>query len=109
MSLEEAQRFYLETTRMSERAARAEVTKNSMFPGAAVIYFVGAKLIHELRRELTPGLELRAFHDAFLSHGSIPVSLIRREMLSGSGGQGRKRAEVSGSGRRPASNFPNRR
>ena len=31
-------------------AARGEVTNNGMFPGAALMYLVGANLIHTLRR-----------------------------------------------------------
>jgi len=85
MSFEQAERFYVDTTNMSPGAARGEVTRNGMFPGAALIYLVGANGIHALRRELTETLgsrfDLRAFHDRFLSHGSIPVSLIREAML----------------------------
>ena len=85
MSFEQAERFYVDTTKMSPGAARGEVTKNGMFPGAALMYLVGANLIHALRRELTETLgsrfDLQAFHDRFLAYGSIPVSLIREAML----------------------------
>jgi Bacterial protein of unknown function (DUF885) len=84
MSFDEAVRFYQEKTSMGERAARSEATKNSMFPGAAVIYFVGSGLIHGLRRELErrdgAAFDLRGFHDRFLAHGSIPVSLAAASM-----------------------------
>jgi hypothetical protein len=78
MSLEEAKRFYRQHTNMSEGAAHSEVTKNSMFPGAALIYFVGSTRIHELRREHQGRLELRDFHDRLLAQGSIPVSSVSR-------------------------------
>jgi uncharacterized protein (DUF885 family) len=65
---------------MSEPAARSEVTKNSLFPGAALIYFVGSGLIRELRREHENRLGLRGFHDRLLSCGSIPVALIARTL-----------------------------
>ena len=85
MSFEQAERFYVDTTNMSPDAARGEVTKNSMFPGAALMYLVGSNVIHALRRELTETLgsrfDLQAFHDRFLAYGSIPVSLIREAML----------------------------
>ena len=72
-------------------AARGEVTKNGMFPAAALMYLVGANTIHALRRELTETLgsrfDLRTFHDRFLSYGSIPVSLIRETMLSDPAGE----------------------
>jgi hypothetical protein len=78
MSFEDAESFYRAHTSMSESAARAEVTKNSMFPGAALIYFVGSTRIHELRRQQEGRLGLRGFHDRLLSHGSIPVALMSR-------------------------------
>jgi len=80
MSLREAESFYRVHTNMSETAARSEVTKNSMFPGSALIYFVGSHLIREIRREHETRLGLRGFHDRFLSHGSIPVAMIARAM-----------------------------
>lgn len=83
-SFEEAERFYVETTAMSPAAARAEVTKTWMFPGAAIVYLVGSSLIHELRREreraLGSAFDPKRFHDRFLSHGSLPVALVAREM-----------------------------
>jgi hypothetical protein len=82
MSFEEAELFYRRHTNMGEAAARAEVTKNSMFPGAALIYFVGATRIHDLRREHESRLGLRGFHDRLLSHGSIPVARIARAMAA---------------------------
>ena len=91
MSFEQAERFYVDTTNMSPGAARGEVTKNGMFPAAALMYLVGANTIHALRRELTEILgsrfDLRTFHDRFLSYGSIPVSLIRETMLSDPAGE----------------------
>jgi len=84
MTFDEAVRFYRDKTAMGEKAARAETTKNTMFPGAAVIYFVGSSLIHELRRDIErqhgPRFDLREFHDRFLAHGSIPVPLIAEAM-----------------------------
>jgi uncharacterized protein (DUF885 family) len=74
MSLEEAESFYRARTNMSAAAARSEVTKNSMFPGAALIYFMGSTRIQDLRRESRLGL--REFHDWLLSHGSVPVAAV---------------------------------
>jgi hypothetical protein len=86
MSLDEAVRYYIETAGMPEAAARSEAVKNSMFPGAALMYLVGTDLVHELRSELLDTLGdrfvLRDFHDAFLSYGSIPVRIIADEMLA---------------------------
>jgi len=80
MNLEEGETFYRVHTNMSETAARSEVTKNSMFPGAALVYFVGSHLIREIRREHESRLGLRGFHDRFLSHGSIPVAIVGRTL-----------------------------
>ena len=67
---------------MTTAAARAEATKNSMYPGTALMYLLGSDAIQHLRRDLAerPGFELRAFHDRLLSYGSIPVALIAEAM-----------------------------
>ena len=71
---------------MDPEAARAEAIKNSMFPGGALMYLTGTDRIHRLRRQMTArwgnGFSLRRFHDTFLSHGSIPVTLIARLMAA---------------------------
>jgi uncharacterized protein (DUF885 family) len=76
-TLEQVATLYREQTGMPPEAAMAEATKNSMFPGVALMYLVGNHLIHDLRRDLSArrGFSLRRFHDAFLAHGSVPVAL----------------------------------
>ena len=84
MTLDEAAAFYEDRTAMSAGAARQEAVKNSMFPGAALMYLIGTDLIWNLRRDLQredgDSFNLRQFHDEFLSYGSIPVKLIADEM-----------------------------
>ncbi len=84
MTLEQGAAFYRARAGMSEAAARNEATKNSMFPGAAVMYLMGTDRIHALRDEIArlqgDRFSLRAFHDEFLSFGSVPVTLIAEEM-----------------------------
>lgn len=83
MTLEESAEFYRTQARMSEGAAFAEAVKNSMNPGAALMYLTGTDQIHALRRELVgtkTGAPLREFHDRFLSYGSIPVAMIAESM-----------------------------
>ena len=84
ITLDEAARFYAERTAMSAEAAYGEAVKNSMFPGAALIYLMGRDAILELRadlqRQLGSRFNLREFHDRFLSFGSIPVALIAAAM-----------------------------
>jgi len=69
---------------MSPEAARAEACKNAMFPGTAVMYWLGTDTLHALRRSREraegAGFSLRRFHDEVLSYGSIPVPLIARLM-----------------------------
>jgi uncharacterized protein (DUF885 family) len=84
ITLAEAAQFYAERTAMNAAAAHGEAVKNSMFPGAALIYLVGRDAILDLRADLQQQLgsrfSLREFHDRFLSFGSIPVALIAAAM-----------------------------
>lgn len=84
MTLDDATTFYQQRVGMGRDAARAESVKNSMFPGAALMYLCGMDRIRELRRDLSSRLgnrfDLRQFHDTFLAFGSIPVELIAGEM-----------------------------
>jgi uncharacterized protein (DUF885 family) len=64
---------------MPDEAARAEVCKNSMFPGTALMYWLGTDGLHALRAQQVRGsVTLRQFHDRVLSFGSIPVPLIAK-------------------------------
>jgi uncharacterized protein (DUF885 family) len=69
---------------MPGAAAQAEAVKNAMFPGAAVMYWLGTRDIHRLRSAVATregaAFSPRRFHDRFLSHGAIPVPLIARLM-----------------------------
>ncbi len=84
LTLDQAAEYYQRRAGMPPDAAINEAVKNSMFPGAAVMYLVGRDAIHALRRELSGRLgsrfDLRAFHDGFLSYGSVPVTLIAEAM-----------------------------
>jgi uncharacterized protein (DUF885 family) len=84
LTLEDAAALYETRAGMSHAAASAEAVKNSMHPGAALMYLAGRDAIHTLRKELSAragaGFDLRTFHDRFLSFGSIPVSLIAQAM-----------------------------
>ncbi len=83
-TLDEAARFYEEQAAMPPAAARAEAVKNSMFPGAALMYLMGHDAILALRRDVQAAqgnrFSLRAFHDALLAFGSIPVALAAHSM-----------------------------
>lgn len=76
LTLDEVVALYRDRVGMSPDAARSEACKNSMFPGTAVMYWLGLEALHRLRRECSAGLTLEQFHDRVLSFGSIPVPLI---------------------------------
>ena len=83
-TLEQAARFYEEHALMPPAAAMSEAVKNSMFPGASLMYLMGRDAIRRLRADMLAAFgrhfSLRKFHDTFLSYGSIPVSLIAAAM-----------------------------
>jgi hypothetical protein len=84
MTLEGTARFYQSQGMMPAAAARAEAVKNAMFPGAAVMYWLGTRDIHRLRATIVvregAAFSLKSFHDRFLRYGAIPVPLIARLM-----------------------------
>lgn len=84
-SEEAAVRFWRDTVSASPEASLGETTRASMFPGTAIMYWLGTRAIHDLRARVAAragqAFSLRAFHDAFLAHGSIPVPMIAASML----------------------------
>ena len=82
MGFEDAVALYRDRVGMPDEAARAEACKNSMFPGTALMYWLGTDGLHQLRRERQrvegASFSLRRFHDRVVSFGSIPVPLIAR-------------------------------
>jgi uncharacterized protein DUF885 len=82
MTFEEAVAVYRDRIGMTADAARAEACKNSMFPGTALMYWLGTEGLHRARanRERAEGasFSLQRFHDRVLSFGSIPVPLLER-------------------------------
>jgi len=86
-SFEEAVALYTAEVGMPASAAHGEAVKNSMFPGTALMYWLGTSQIHALReserRRLGDAFSLRTFHDTFLSFGAIPVALVARLMAGG--------------------------
>jgi uncharacterized protein (DUF885 family) len=86
LTFDDAVRFYQEQVGMPAETAKAEVTKNSMLPGTAMMYRLGTEAIHALRRDVArgrgAGFFLKAFHDELLSFGSIPALLAREIMMA---------------------------
>lgn len=82
MSYAQGVAFFEEAVGMPRAAAEGEVAKASMFPGTAVMYWLGTDGILALRERVRERqgarFSLRAFHAALLSRGSIPVPLAAR-------------------------------
>ena len=80
LTFADAVALYRDRIGMTPDASRAEACKNSMFPGTALMYWLGTEQLHRLRRarERAEGnaFSLRRFHDQVLGYGSIPVPLI---------------------------------
>ena len=86
LTLPQAARLYVDRAQMSAAAAQGEATRNSMFPGTAVMYWLGTQALHRLRAAVRlrqgDAFSMRAFHDRVLSYGAIPVALISKLMLA---------------------------
>jgi hypothetical protein len=81
LSFDEAVRFHHTAALVPEHAARAEVTRCSMFPGTGVMRWLGLRGLWQARHDAESGagpFDARAFHDAVLSCGSIPMPLAAR-------------------------------
>jgi uncharacterized protein (DUF885 family) len=93
MSFDDAVRFHVDAAQLTPAAAHAEVTKCSMFPGTAMMYWLGLRDLWRLRsaEEASRGaaFSAKAFHDELLGFGSIPVPLAARVIAA-------SRSEVRG-------------
>lgn len=77
----EVAQLFTASAAMTPEAAMGEAIRTALFPGAAVMYWLGTSGLHALRAELAPRFpSLRAFHDAFLSYGALPVPMIAHLM-----------------------------
>jgi hypothetical protein len=82
----QAAQLYVDRAHMSEAAAHGEAVRNTMFPGTAVMYWLGTRGLHRLRAAVRSrqgdAFSMRASHDRVLSYGAIPVMLISKLMLA---------------------------
>ncbi|MCF6262590.1 MAG: DUF885 domain-containing protein [Xanthomonadales bacterium] len=83
-SRERAIRYMLEKTGMPKGEVVAEVERYMVMPGQALAYKVGMLKILELRerarQELGDKFDIRDFHDAVLTHGGLPLTLVEQEV-----------------------------
>ncbi len=77
---------FLRGAGLSETDAAIETDRYICLPGQALTYKIGQREIQRLRAELTArdgsAFDMRAFHDAVLGHGSLPLATLARELPS---------------------------
>ncbi len=81
---EEAEACFRDNTALAPHNITTEVTRYIGWPGQALGYKIGEITIRELRREAETALgdtfDIRAFHDALLAEGAMPLSLMETRM-----------------------------
>jgi hypothetical protein len=76
--LDDLRRFYAEEAGFAPGRIWGETTRNSIYPGTRLMYWLGTREIKRLRAELRP--DPRPFHDELIGYGSVPVALVAGEM-----------------------------
>jgi uncharacterized protein (DUF885 family) len=75
---------FLRAAGLTETDAEIETDRYISWPGQALTYMTGQLEIQRLRAELAArdgtAFDLRAFHDAVLGHGSLPLATLTREL-----------------------------
>jgi uncharacterized protein (DUF885 family) len=83
-SEEEAVQYFLANSATTEAQARSEVRRYMVTPGQATSYKIGMLKIQELRRRAEAALgdrfDIRAFHDAVLGGGSMPLTMLEQRI-----------------------------
>ena len=81
---DQAVAFLADNTSLSLTNVENEINRYIAWPGQALGYKLGERKIRELRRraEDTLGAEfdVRAFHDAVLANGALPLPILAREI-----------------------------
>jgi len=76
--------YLMANTALSRHEIETETDRYLSWPGQALSYYVGYLKLRELRslaeRELGPRFDKRAFHDAVLAHGSVPLPVLERQI-----------------------------
>jgi uncharacterized protein (DUF885 family) len=89
IGVEEAVDFLTSKTSFEEANARAEVYRYTYTPTYQLSYLLGRVLLLQLRadeqRRLGQAFDLKAFHDALLRNGSLPISFQRRLLADRAG------------------------
>lgn len=81
---DEAVRFFRENSALSEHNINTEVDRYISWPGQALGYKMGELKILELRARaekiLGADFDIRAFHDAVLANGSLPLPILEQKI-----------------------------
>ena len=84
MNREEGVQFMMKYTGNSELDARSEVDRYIVWPAQALSYKLGQLHIMSLRAEIQNKLgskfSLKAFHDAILAHGPLPLNMLSEQV-----------------------------
>lgn len=91
---EQAQQYLRDNTALSDHEIETEVDRYISWPGQALSYYMGQLAFMDARKKaetaLGPKFNIRAFHDAVLELGGVPLPVIdqRVDQLIKDGGKG---------------------
>jgi uncharacterized protein (DUF885 family) len=91
---EQAQKYLHDNTALADHDIETEVDRYISWPGQALSYYLGEKTIRDDRaraeKALGPKFSIRAFHDAILQLGSVPMRVVdaRTDQFIAEGGKG---------------------